>query len=79
MRNAAATFQCLANSVIKGITGCEVYIDDITVYSDTWSEHFERLNKLFSRLKESKLTVNLAKCEFAKTSINYLGHCVGNA
>ncbi|XP_071962573.1 uncharacterized protein [Antedon mediterranea] len=35
MRNAPATFQRLLNSVIADINGCEGYIDDVIVYSDT--------------------------------------------
>lgn len=32
---------------------------------------------LFSRFEEAGLTVNLAKCEFAKATVTYLGKVVG--
>ena len=39
MNNSLATFQRLINSVTSGIDGCDAYIDDAIVYSDTWEEH----------------------------------------
>jgi transposase InsO family protein len=78
LKNAAATFQRLANLVVKDIPDCEVYIDDIAIHSDTWEEHLQKLRRLFEKLRDAKLVINLAKCDFAKPSINFLGHCVGH-
>lgn len=36
-----------------------------------------RIRNLFDRLREARLTVNLAKCEFAKATATYLGKMVG--
>ena len=72
LRNAPATFQRLMNKVVAGLIGCAVYLDDVVVYSDTWEEHVERIRALFDRLTWAKLTVNLAKCEFAKATVTYL-------
>lgn len=77
LRNAPATFQRLMNRVVAGLVGCAVYLDDVVVYSDTWEEHVERIRALFGRLAWAKLTVNLAKCEFAKATVTYLGKEVG--
>ena len=61
MKNSPATFQRLINQVISGLTGCDAYIDDVIVYSETWSEHVEIMCKLFEKLSDAKLTVNLCK------------------
>ena len=45
MRNSPATFQRLINRIISQIDGCEGYIDDVIIYSDTWEEHLEILRK----------------------------------
>lgn len=37
----------------------------------------ERIQELFSRLARARLTVNLAKCEFARATVTYLGRVVG--
>lgn len=65
---ASATFQCLMNQVVAGLEGCAVYLDDVVIHSDTWFDHSQ-----FNRLVLAKLTVNLAKCEFAKATVTYLG------
>ena len=77
MKNSPATFQRLINQVISGLTGCDAYIDDVIVYSATWSEHVEIMCKLFEKLSDAKLTVNLCKCEFGKATVTFLGHVVG--
>ena len=77
MRNSSATFQCLADRLVSGMEGVTAYIDDLLVYSDTWEGHLKRLRALFSRLLESGLTINLAKCDFGASTVKYLGHRVG--
>ena len=77
MKNAPATFQRLINNVISGIDGCEAYIDDVLIYSDTWEEHLQILRTFFDRLSSAMLTVNLVKSEFGCARVNYLGHIVG--
>ena len=77
MKNSPATFQRLINNVIAGLDGCEAYIDDIIIYSDTWEDHLRIIRSLFKRLTEAKLTINLAKSEFARACVTYLGHVVG--
>ena len=79
MRNSSATFQRFMNSTISGLHGCEAYIDDLIVHSDTWSEHMLLLRALFDRLIEARLTVNLARSEFCKGTVQYLGHIVGQS
>ncbi len=77
LRNAPATFQRLMNKVVRGLEGCAVYLDYVVVFSDTWDEHLERVRALFDRLLWARLTINLAKCEFAKATVTYLGKVVG--
>ncbi len=76
VRNAPATFQRLVNRVLWGCRG-EAYLDDIVVHSATWDEHINQLKQVFQRLAEANLTVNLAKCDFAKATVIYLGKIVG--
>lgn len=62
LRNAPATFQRLMNLV---------------VFSDSWEEHVQHIGALFDQLVWANLTVNLAKCEFARATVTYLGKVVG--
>lgn len=77
MRNAPSTFQRLMRLVLQDVPDCEAYLDDIVIYSPTWEEHMKSLETVFARLANAVLTVNLAKCEFAKATITYLGKQVG--
>ena len=78
LRNAPSTFQRLANKLIQDLDGCAVYLDDLVIFSETWPDHVQRLQHLFSRLEAANLTVNLAKSEIGKATINYLGFVVGH-
>lgn len=77
LRNAPATFERLMNRVLAGLEGCSAYLDDVVMFSDTWEAHVQRLCAVFDRLAPTNLTVNLAKCEFAKATVTYLGKVVG--
>jgi len=61
MRNAPATFQCFINQVTAEVEGCEAYIDDVIIYSDSWSDHIKQIRTFFEKFKEAKLTINLVK------------------
>lgn len=78
LQNAPTTFQHLMNSVVSGLEGCTVYLDDLVVFSDNWYSHLKQLCSMLRHLSEARLTVNLGKCEFAKASLTYLGKVVGN-
>ena len=77
MKYSPETFQRLVNNVICGLDGCDAYIDDVIIYSDSWSDHLQRIRKFFDRLSKKKLTVNLAKTEFCHATVTFLGHLVG--
>ena len=78
LRNAPATFQGLVNVVLSGIPNCTAYLDDLVVYSNTWSGHVQILTLVFERLAKASLTLNLAKCDFGKATVTYLGKRVGH-
>lgn len=76
MRNAPVTFQRLVNQVFAGVSNCTAYLDDVVVYSSTWIEHVAS-SHVFQRLADASLILHLAKCEFGKAKVTYLGKVVG--
>lgn len=78
LRNAPATFQRLMSIVLGDVPNCNVYLDDVVIYSSSWADHLSLLRDVFHRLSVASLTLNLKKCEFAKASVTYLGKQVGN-
>ena len=53
-----------------------VYIDDIVVFSHSYKEHLEHLEKVLWAVKEAGITLSPKKCHFAYTSILLLGQKV---
>jgi RNase H-like domain found in reverse transcriptase/Integrase zinc binding domain/Reverse transcriptase (RNA-dependent DNA polymerase)/Integrase core domain len=54
-----------------------LYLDDICVHSETRSEHLLHLRAVLTRLRERKLYAKPTKCEWMRTTIEFLGHTVG--
>ena len=53
---------------------CEVYIDDIAAFSNSWSDHLNLLKQILSALEEAGFTLNKNKCNWAVKSIDFLGY-----
>ena len=52
------------------------YLDDILIFSKRSEEHFIHIRKVFEKLREEKLLINLKKCCFVKKELVYLGFVV---
>ena len=78
LTNAPATFQRLMECVLAGLTyeQCLIYIDDIIVFSATFSQHLERLETVFEHLAAAGIRLQPSKCHFTLNQICYLGHIV---
>ena len=76
--NAPTTFQRLMECVLAGLTGeqCLIYIDDIIVFSSTFQEHLDRLERVFLKLQDAGLKLRSEKCHFVQIAVKYLGHVV---
>ena len=78
LTNAPATFMALMNDVLRPFLRkfLVVFLDDILVFSRSWTEHLTYLDAVLAALKEQSLFCNFIKCEFALSSIKFLGHIV---
>ena len=78
LSGAPATFQRLMDKVLRGTSGfAGVYLDDIIVYGNTWSEHLKNLEIVLQKVQEAGLTLKLKKCNFGVSECTYLGHRIG--
>lgn len=76
LRNAAQTFQRLIHEVLRGLNFVFPYMDDICIASENIEQHEQHLREVFSRLQQHNLSINISKCVFGKTEIDFLGHRV---
>ncbi len=78
LKNAPAIFQAVIENVLKPVSDCcRNYVDDVVIYSRTWSDHLYHLRKVIECLGASGLTIKLRKCCFGRTHLLYLGHKIG--
>lgn len=76
LQNAAQTFQCFMDHVLRGFDFCYVYIDDLLVASSSPEEHKQHLRQIFERLRHYGIIINPQKCVFGASSVEFLGHFV---
>jgi hypothetical protein len=76
-----ATFQSEMNRTLAPLLRkCVlVFFDDILVYSPNFEEHLLHLQAVLQLLSENQCKVKFSKCEFAQSSVHYLGHVISSA
>ena len=76
--NASATFQrcmlCIFSDMVERIM--EVYMDDITVYGESFDECLVHLEIVLHRCIEKNLVLNWEKCHFMVNQGIVLGHII---
>jgi Reverse transcriptase (RNA-dependent DNA polymerase) len=76
MCNSPATFQAMMDSIFSDmIEGRKVivHMDDILIFAENQEELQERTKLVLQQLREHDLFLKPKKCEFNKTTMEYLG------
>ena len=73
LRNAGCTFQRMMDQILGDIPHCFVYVDNLLIASPDATSHLRHVHQIFDRLRLHGLSINPAKCEFAKPEGEYLG------
>ena len=76
LASAPATFQRLMQATMSDFAFqfLLVYLDDLLVYSKTFDEHMEHLERLLQRVTETGLKLKASKCQFLRREVTCLGH-----
>ena len=74
--SAPAIFQRHIETLLQGVDGVSVYIDDILLAGSTLEEHLRTLEEVLKRVQDAGLRLNRDKCFFLRSSIEYLGHVI---
>lgn len=80
LKNAPATFQRILQRVLGSLLykGAINYLDDIIIYSKTFTEHLDLLERVFKLLQEHNIKLKLSKCHFARQEVDYLGYVISS-
>ena len=74
--SAPGIFQRVMDSLLQGIEGVVVYLDDILITGSTVEAHLKALEEVLRRLQRAGLRVKQKKCVFMRPSVTYLGHVI---
>lgn len=79
--NAPPTFQHLMQLVLQGLSWktCLVYLDNIIVYSPSFTLHLQHPKEVFDHVRAANLKLKPSKCHFAQEEVSFLGHVVSAA
>ena len=61
---------------IRQFTGS--YVDDMSVFSDDWLQHLYHIKEFLGVIRDSGLTLNMKKCNFALPEVRFVGHIIGS-
>ena len=80
LRNAPSHFSRLMVAILANLINSSVlvYLDDLIILGATPQEHADNLIRVIDVLSKHNLKINLKKCSFFRTSVDFLGHQVGS-
>jgi len=78
LSTSPAAFQRACNLAFSSQLGryAYCYIDDVVIFSKTFDEHIEQLDEILDQIEKCGLKLGIKKCQFASSSVKYLGHFV---
>ncbi|RDX98437.1 Retrovirus-related Pol polyprotein, partial [Mucuna pruriens] len=78
--NAPSTIQRVMTSIFSNLLQkcMEVFMDDFTLYADSFDACLENLSKVLTRCIDTNLVLNFEKCHFMVIEGIMLGHLVSN-
>ena len=78
VKTATSQFQRVMDSILSGIKGVMVRVDDILVAtSGGVTSHLEVIKQVFGRLAKHNVKLNGLKCQFFQAQVKYMGHILG--
>lgn len=79
MKTSSQTFQRFLDTIFRDFSSfLFIFINDLVIHSRSESEHLEHLRKVFRKLADHNLKINIKKCQFNKEKIDFLGFTVSD-
>jgi hypothetical protein len=79
LRNAAQALQRLKDNILMGLDYVFSFLDDDGVFSKSKEQHWTPLRTFLAILAANGLALNLEKCVFAVSELDFLGHRISAA
>ncbi|MBW0578832.1 hypothetical protein O181_118547 [Austropuccinia psidii MF-1] len=79
IKNVPAHFQRMMDTIFQEEileVWMVVYIDEIIIYSETWEDHMQYIDRVLSKWPPINLEISLKKCNFVQQELLALGHKV---
>ena len=81
LSNSPATYQrlmeeCLEELISSDVKFCQIYLDDVIIASQSAEEHFDHLERVFSKFRLAGLKLSPKKCHLFRDRVKYVGHVV---
>jgi hypothetical protein len=78
LKSAPFTFQRAMDHILMGIqpVKCQVYLDDIIIFSSSFKQHIADIREVFDRIREAGMFCAPKKCFFGHSEVKYLGHVI---
>ncbi|XP_011869480.1 PREDICTED: uncharacterized protein K02A2.6-like, partial [Vollenhovia emeryi] len=74
--SAPAIWQRSIETILQGIQGVVVFLDDIRIGGRNEEDHWRKLQKVLDCLQKHNVKINFDKSEFAKKKIQYCGYLI---
>jgi hypothetical protein len=65
--------QEIMENLLRDFDGTDVCIDNVSIFSNSWSECLNRLKKVLTILESANFTIDPLKCEWAVQETDWLG------
>ncbi|KAL0181246.1 hypothetical protein M9458_023652, partial [Cirrhinus mrigala] len=80
LANSPSCFQAFVNEVFRDMLNrwVIVYIDDILIYSNSYSEHVQHVRAVLRRLITHQLYAKEEKCAFHQDKVSFLGYIISS-
>ena len=79
LKSLPQCFQRMMETILSGLKGVQVYMDDVIVCGRTVEEHDARLKMVMERLRQHNVSLNMEKCHVRQSSVEFLGFTVGES
>lgn len=78
LKNAPSIFQRALDDILREHIGkiCLIYIDDIIIFGKNEDSHLKNIETIFKTLHKANMKIQIDKCEFLKTEVEFLGFLV---